>query len=84
MNCRQAEGCLINSASFAVLGELCANVSLFLTTDSFRAKLARVRKARKGMHVMTPKQTSGIPIQRLELAVEGSGRIIGGRPRDEL
>ena len=34
-------------ASFAVLCELCVNVSLFLTTDSFHAKLAKDRKARK-------------------------------------
>jgi len=34
-------------ASFAVLGELCANVSLFLTTHSFRAKFAKDREARK-------------------------------------
>jgi hypothetical protein len=34
-------------ASFAVLGGLCANVFLFLTTHSFRAKIAKDRKARK-------------------------------------
>jgi hypothetical protein len=37
----------IRLASFAVIEELCANVALFLTTDSFLAKLAKDRKARK-------------------------------------
>jgi hypothetical protein len=35
-------------ASFAVLRELCADVSLLQTTDAFRAKLAKDRKARPG------------------------------------
>jgi hypothetical protein len=38
----------VSFTGFAVLGELCANVFLFLTDDSFHAKLAKDRKARKG------------------------------------